>query len=212
MPIVEIVTAGLSDLWTTGSECAGPHHRHMAVPRARILPHHDCEFSLIGGVLRLLRRTRMETKLGYAMIPHPIDPAVDVDFAGMLRSGSFDIAGAINPMRNFSPHGATDVPREDIAVSVPVVGQITRVVADGKLIDQLRVDCLIPLSWCICERWMVKVCSCHRNRSRCRMNTVINFRMTWSWLGWRRRRNSWNVYLLSDLDQVRTRNLLICLQ
>src|SRR5215212_11924606 len=154
----------------------------------------------------------MKTKLRYAMAPHPIDPAVDVDFAGMRRSGSLDMAGAINPMRNFSPHGATDVPREDIAVSVPVVGQITRVVADGKLIDQLGVDCRIPLSRCICERWMVMICPRHRNRYRCRMNNVISFRMTRCRLGWMRRRSSWNVYLLSDLDQIRIQNLLICFQ
>src|SRR5689334_3815439 len=120
----------------------------------------------------------MKTKLRYAKTPHPIDSAVDVDFSGMRRSGSHDIAGAINPMRNFSPHGATDIPREDIAESLAVVGQITRVVADGKLVDQLRVDSRIPLSRRICEWWMVVIFLRHRNRSRCRMNAVISFRVT----------------------------------
>jgi hypothetical protein len=31
MPVVEIVTAGLSDFRTSRGECAGPYHCHMAV-------------------------------------------------------------------------------------------------------------------------------------------------------------------------------------
>src|SRR6185503_19141606 len=183
----------------------------MTMSRARILPHHDCEFALIRGVLRLFRRTGTKTKFHYAVTLHPIDPAVDVDFAGMRRIGSHDMSGAIDPMWNFSSHRATHVPREDVAVSVAVVGQITRVVADGKLIDQLGVDCRIALSRCICERWMVKICPRHRNCSRCRMNTVKSFMMTGCRFGLRHRRSPWNVYLLSDLNQIRIENLLICL-
>ena len=119
--LVEIVTPGLGDCRALVRECAWSHDSHMAMSRV-IFPHHDSEFALIRCVLRLWRRTRVKTKLCDAMTSHPRDAAVDVNFAGVWCVRSRYVARIVNPVRNFSAHGATDIPRKDIAVGVAIVG------------------------------------------------------------------------------------------
>ena len=134
--LVEIVTSGLGGCRALVSRCARSHDSHMAVSRV-VFPHHDSEFALIRSVLRLLRRARVKTKLCDAMTSHPNYSAVDVNFTGMRRVRCRYVARTVNPVRNFSAHGTTDVLRKDIAVSVAMVGQVTGIISHGELIDQL---------------------------------------------------------------------------
>lgn len=86
----------------------------------------------------------------HATIFHPVDAAVDIYFAGRRCERRGSVPRIIDPVRDFGAHGAGHIPCEDIAVSNPIVRQVTRVVANGELIDKLSIksrEPSAPVNW-----------------------------------------------------------------